>query len=156
ATPLPALDAGSAFRDEVRALIARTGDDEIADAMAGRGWFGMGWPASAGGRDASLGDQVTLHEEIAYARAPVVLQLGSVMLPGTSIRRPGPAEQKETFLPLTRAGKLRFCLGYSEPEAGSDLASLTTRADRDGDGWVINGQKLWTTGGHRASHVWLA
>jgi alkylation response protein AidB-like acyl-CoA dehydrogenase len=67
----------------------------------------------------------------------------------------GPAGQKAAFLPLIRAGRLRFCLGYSKPEAGSDLASPQTKAERDGDDWVINGQKLWTTGGHLASHVWL-
>ncbi|MEU7874483.1 acyl-CoA dehydrogenase family protein [Dactylosporangium sp. NPDC049140] len=158
-SPLPAFDAGEVgerFRREVRDVIAACDDATIADEMAGRGWFGMGWPETAGGRNASLAEQVVLHEEITYARAPVVLQLGSVMLLGGSILRHGSAEQQETFLPLIRAGKLRFCLGYSEPEAGSDLASLKTRADRDGDGWVVNGQKLWTTGGHRASHVWLA
>ena len=130
--------------------------ETLIPAMAERGWFGFGWPAEAGGRGASLAEQVVLHEEVTYARAPVTIQLGSVMLLGNSILRHGTAEQKAAFLPLIRAGKLRFCLGYSEPEAGSDLASLRTRADRDGDGWVINGQKLWTTGGHLASHVWLA
>ncbi|WP_426502285.1 acyl-CoA dehydrogenase family protein [Dactylosporangium sp. McL0621] len=153
---LPALDADEPFRHEVRALIAASDDGTVADAMAARGWFGMGWPEQAGGRNASLAEQVVLHEEITYARAPVTLQLGSVMLLGGSILRHGSAEQQQTFLPLIRAGKLRFCLGYSEPEAGSDLASLRTRAERDGDGWVVNGQKLWTTGGHEASHVWLA
>jgi alkylation response protein AidB-like acyl-CoA dehydrogenase len=78
------------------------------------------------------------------------------MLLGNSILRHGTAAQQAAFLPLIRAGKMRFCLGYSEPEAGSDLASLRTRAQRDGAGWLINGQKLWTTGGHLASHVWLA
>ena len=99
-----------------------------------------------------------LQEEVTYARAPVRTQLSSVMLLGNSILRHGTARQQAAFLPLIRAGRLHFCLGYSEPEAGSDLASLKTRAQRSGDdgGWVINGQKLWTTGGHLASHVWLA
>jgi alkylation response protein AidB-like acyl-CoA dehydrogenase len=78
------------------------------------------------------------------------------MLLGNSILKHGSPEQKEKFLPLIRRGELAFCLGYSEPEAGSDLASLKTRAVRDGDSWVINGQKLWTTGGHTADWVWLA
>jgi len=164
-TTLPQLDlgaAGESFRRDVhdfldaRETAAGFDADELVAAMAERGWFGLGWPTSAGGRGASLAEQVALHEEATYRRAPVILQLGSVMLMGNSILRHGTAEQQAAFLPIIRAGRLRFCLGYSEPEAGSDLASLKTRADRDGDGWVINGQKLWTTGGHLASHVWLA
>jgi alkylation response protein AidB-like acyl-CoA dehydrogenase len=179
---LPAFDlgpAGEAFRQEVRGFLgahARPPDqahapvraagspgagpapdpDVLVRAMAERGWFGLGWPASAGGRDATLAEQVALHEELTYSRAPVQAQLNAVTLLGSSILRHGTEEQKAAFLPLIRAGQLRFCLGYSEPEAGSDLASLRTRADRDGSGWVINGQKLWTTRGHVASHVWLA
>lgn len=163
---LPAFDlgpVGETFRAEVRAFLAGQADaagefdpEVLVPAMAERGWFGFGWPASAGGRDASLAEQVVLHEEITYARAPALIQLGSVMLLGNSILRHGTAGQQAAFLPLIREGKLRFCLGYSEPEAGSDLASLKTRAERDGGDWVINGQKLWTTGGHLASHVWLA
>ena len=158
---LPAFDlgpAGESFRIEVREFLAATPHDPavMIPAMAERGWFGFGWPAEAGGRDASLAEQVVLNEEMMYARAPVTIQIGAVMLLGNSILRHGTRAQQETFLPLIRAGKLHFCLGYSEPEAGSDLASLRTRADRDGDDWVINGQKLWTTGGHLASHVWLA
>jgi len=167
---LPSFDlgpVGKSFRREVRDFLAAQAApaaggtsgfdaDALVAAMAERGWFGFGWPESAGGRNASLAEQVVLNEEVTYARAPVTIQLGSVMLLGNSILRHGSAEQQAAFLPLIRAGQLRFCLGYSEPEAGSDLASLVTRADRDGDGWVINGQKLWTTGGHQASHVWLA
>jgi alkylation response protein AidB-like acyl-CoA dehydrogenase len=166
-TSLPAFDlgpAGEAFRQEVRAFLASAapgGDtafdpDLLVPAMAERGWFGLGWPAPAGGRGASLAEQVALQEELTYSRAPVQTQLSAVTLLGNSILRHGTDEQKTAFLPLIRAGQLRFCLGYSEPEAGSDLASLRTRADRSGDGWVINGQKLWTTHGHLASHVWLA
>ncbi|CAL9374507.1 acyl-CoA dehydrogenase family protein [Streptomyces sp. enrichment culture] len=73
-----------------------------------------------------------------------------------SLLRHGTQEQKDTFLSLIHKGKLAFCLGYSEPEAGSDLASLRTRAVRGGDHWVINGQKLWPTGGHGSDWVWLA
>jgi alkylation response protein AidB-like acyl-CoA dehydrogenase len=158
---LPAFDfgaAGESFRGELREFLAATPSDPavLVPAMASRGWFGFGWPAAHGGRDASLAEQVVLYEECMYARAPVTIQLASVMLLGNSILRHGTAAQRDAFLPLIRDGKLHFCLGYSEPEAGSDLASLRTKAERDGDGWVVNGQKLWTTGGHLASHVWLA
>ena len=166
AASLPAFDlgpAGEAFRAEVQEFLAATPHDPavLVPAMAERGWFGFGWPAEHGGRNASLAEQVALNDEVMYARAPVTIQLGSVMLLGNSILRHGTAAQQAAFLPLIRAGKLHFCLGYSEPEAGSDLASLRTKAERDdsasqGGGWVINGQKLWTTGGHIASHVWLA
>jgi alkylation response protein AidB-like acyl-CoA dehydrogenase len=161
--PLGLGPTGERFRAEVREFLATTeaDPDVMVPAMAERGWFGFGWPAEHGGRDASLAEQVVLNEEVTYARAPGSIQLGAVMLLGNSILRHGTAAQRETFLPLIRAGKMRFCLGYSEPEAGSDLASLRTRAQRDDSpghdgGWVINGQKLWTTGGHLASHVWLA
>jgi alkylation response protein AidB-like acyl-CoA dehydrogenase len=168
AASLPAFDlgpTGESFRAEIRAFLAAQADPDgrfdqatLIPAMAERGWFGFGWPPEAGGRNASLAEQVVLQEEAIYARAPVRLQLSSVVLLGNSILRHGTAQQQAAFLPLIRAGQLHFCLGYSEPEAGSDLASLKTRAERsaaDG-GWVINGQKMWTTGGHLASHVWLA
>ena len=165
---LPAFDLGpngESFRAELRAFLAaqarpdgRFDQATLIPAMAERGWFGFGWPPEAGGRNASLAEQVVLQEEATYARAPVRTQLSSVTLLGNSILRHGSARQQAAFLPLIRAGRLHFCLGYSEPEAGSDLASLKTRAQRSGDDgdWLINGQKLWTTGGHLASHVWLA
>src|SRR3546814_14793683 len=65
-------------------------------------------------------------------------------------------EQKQRFFPIIRAGQLKYCLGYSEPEVGSDLASVATRAVRSGDEWVINGQKIWTTNAHTAKYIWLA
>ncbi|MDQ0382778.1 acyl-CoA dehydrogenase family protein [Amycolatopsis thermophila] len=164
--PFRAGDVGEAFRTEVRALFAEHAekssrsnmdvDHELVRAVADRGWFGFAWPAEYGGRDATLAEQVVLNEEAAYSGAPVTRALSAVMLLGNSILKHGSPEQKDRFLPLIRRGELAFCLGYSEPEAGSDLASLKTRAVRDGDGWVINGQKLWTTGGHTADWVWLA
>jgi alkylation response protein AidB-like acyl-CoA dehydrogenase len=168
-TSLPAFSAGEtgeAFRREVRDLFAdytdrcsRTTmvqDPELTGAVAERGWLGFGWPEEYGGRNAGLAEQVVLNEETAYHGAPISKALGAVMLLGNSILKHGSQEQKERFLPLIRRGELAFCLGYSEPEAGSDLASLKTRAVRDGDEWVINGQKLWTTGGHTSDWVWLA
>lgn len=166
---LPVADlgeTGEAFRAEVRALFDtfadRLGgstmdlDRELVKAVADRSWLGFAWPESAGGRGATLAEQVVLNEETAYRRAPISKALGAVMLLGNSILKHGTQEQQNTFLPLIRRGELSFCLGYSEPEAGSDLASLRTRAVRDEDHWVINGQKLWTTGGHTSDWVWLA
>ena len=167
---LPAADlgeTGEAFRAEYLQFIAEHGardkaptpmrvDAEITRAMADNGWLGFGWPPEYGGRNASLAEQVVLNEEATYNRVGATKALGSVMLLGTSILRHGSEEQKGKFLPIIRAGEMNFCLGYSEPEAGSDLASLRTRAVRDGDEWVINGQKLWTTGAHVSDWVWLA
>jgi alkylation response protein AidB-like acyl-CoA dehydrogenase len=131
-------------------------DAEIVRAIAEEGWLGFGWPPEHGGRKASLAEQVVLNEEATYNRVGATKALGSVMLLGSSILRHGSEEQKQKFLPIIRAGEMNFCLGYSEPEAGSDLASLRTRAVRDGDEWVIDGQKLWTTGAHVSDWVWLA
>lgn len=167
---LPAADLGEIgerFRAEYLQFIADRGvggkaptpmhdDPDAIRGMADNGWFGFGWPPEYGGRNASLAEQVVLNEETTYRRVGATKPLGSVMLLGASILRHGSEEQKQKFLPIIRAGEMNFCLGYSEPEAGSDLASLRTRAVRDGDDWVINGQKLWTTGAHVADWVWLA
>jgi alkylation response protein AidB-like acyl-CoA dehydrogenase len=158
---LPAFDLGEtaeAFRSEVRGLLAQhDGDVEgLRFAMSERGWFALGWPRSEGGLEASVEEQVVLNEEMKYARGPVDRAMSATMLLGHSIVRHGTPGQKAEFLPLIREGRLAFCLGYSEPEAGSDLASLRTRAVRDGESWVINGQKSWTTRANTASHVWLA
>lgn len=150
------------FRAEVRDLLARHATESGYDVEALRqemddqALFALGWPAEHGGRPASVEEQVVLHEEMKYAGGPVDRAMSATMLIGHSLLRHGTQEQKAQFLPLLHAGRMAFCLGYSEPEAGSDLASLRTRAVRDGDEWVIDGQKLWTTRAHTASHVWLA
>jgi len=170
--PVSADADGERFRAELLALLDEhaTGDSgqpfgdgtALRDAMAGRGYFGMGWPPAHGGRDAGVAEQVVLNEEVQYRRAPVRDALSTVMLLGNSILRHGTEAQKAAFLPRIRRGEIRFCLGYSEPETGSDLASLRTRAVRvEGSGqlgadWVINGQKSWTTNAHVATYVWLA
>ncbi|SBS79091.1 Acyl-CoA dehydrogenase FadE6 [uncultured Mycobacterium sp.] len=131
-------------------------DAGIVAAMAERGWFGFAWPAEYGGRGASLAEEVVLNEEATYHRIGATKPLASVMLLGSSILRHGSEAQKNEFLPIIAAGEMNFCLGYSESEAGSDLASVRTTAVQDGDGWVINGQKMWGTGAHQADWVWLA
>ncbi|WGL54008.1 acyl-CoA dehydrogenase family protein [Nocardioides sp. BP30] len=161
-----ALDAtAEAFRSEVRTVIDGLRgpggrDDFDADAAVAafvdKGWYGFGWPEEYGGRRASLSEQVVLHDEMAYSRVPAKWQLSSVMLIGAAIMRFGTEEQKAHYLPMIRRGELRHCLGYSEPDVGSDLASLKTKAVREGDEWVINGQKVWTTRAQMADYVWLA
>ena len=162
---LPALDLGpraEAFRAEIHEMLDRHRVDGQIDPeslrreMAERGLFAAGWPTSEGGLECSTEEQVVLHEELKYAGGPVDRAMSATLLIGHSLLRHGTPEQKATFLPLLREGKLAFCLGYSEPEAGSDLASLRTRAVRDGDSWIIDGQKTWTTRAHTASHIWLA
>jgi alkylation response protein AidB-like acyl-CoA dehydrogenase len=159
---LPRLELGETaerFRTELSTFLDTRGpledDPDLADALAARGYLGMAWPPRHGGRDASVEELTVLHEELRYRGAKPSL-LAAAELIGNAIVRHGTEEQQERFLPLIAAGRLPFYLGYSEPEVGSDLANLRTRAVRDGDQWVINGQKMWGTGAHVAEYCWLA
>ena len=162
--PLVFDAASEDFRTEVRAVIdgldANDGSEldrhRSVQSLVDRGWLGFGWPEEYGGRAASVAEQLVLNEELTYHRVPVEIELASVLLLGGSILRHGSADQRARFLPLVREGRLRFCLGYSEPETGSDLASLRTKAVVDGDTWVVTGQKIWTTRAEQADYLWLA
>jgi len=118
------------------------------------GWLALSWPREYGGRGASLLDQLIFTDEAAIAGVPVpFLTINTV---GPTIMRFGTPEQKADYLPRIAAGEIHFSIGYSEPEAGTDLAALRTRAVRDGDCYVINGQKMWTSLIQYADYVWLA
>lgn len=119
-----------------------------------RGWLRMCWPTEYGGEAKSPWFQYILFAELHSAGVPY--SLGTAGMIGPAIMTFGTEDQKTKFLPGIWSGEMRCALGYSEPNAGSDLASLRTRAVRDGDDWVINGQKLWTSGAHVSTHVWLA
>jgi len=122
--------------------------------MAADGWLGIGWPKEYGGQGRGYIDQFIFFDESMRAGAPVpMLTINSV---APTIMKYGSAEQKDFFLPKILAGEIHFCIGYTEPDAGTDLASLKTRADRDGDEWVINGQKIFTSLATDADYVWLA
>ncbi len=118
--------------------------------LAAAGWTCLGWPEQYGGRDATLRQQVIFHEEYAKADAPSrVSHLGEELL-GPTLLAFGTEAQKKRFLPGIKTVTELWCQGYSEPGAGSDLAAVTTSARRDGDGWTINGQKIWTSLAHVA------
>jgi alkylation response protein AidB-like acyl-CoA dehydrogenase len=146
---------------EIRASLA-AGDEDYGDGDAYRqvvrqlgrdGWLTLAWPAGYGGRDGSMLDQL-IFTDAAAAGVPVpFLTLNTV---GPTIMRYGTPEQKERYLPRIAAGELHFSIGYSEPEAGTDLAALRTRAVRDGDSYIIDGQKMWTSLIRHADYVWLA
>ena len=122
--------------------------------MGADGWLGIGWPAEWGGQDRSMLEQLVFMDEANLVGAPVpFLTINTV---GPTLMQYGTQEQRERFLPKILAGELHFSIGYSEPGAGTDLASLTTRAVRDGDEYVINGQKMWTSLIQYADYVWLA
>ena len=126
----------------------------IVRQMGKDGWLGIGWPKEWGGQSRSMIDQLIFTDEASVAGAPVpFLTINTV---GPTLMQYGTDEQRERFVPKILAGEMHFSIGYSEPGAGTDLASLTTRAVRDGDEYVINGQKMWTSLIMYADYVWLA
>jgi alkylation response protein AidB-like acyl-CoA dehydrogenase len=117
--------------------------------LAAKGWLTMGWPKSFGGADASYMTQTVYMEEMSSAGAPGAYDQG-VWLAGPALMMHGTKEQQDRWLPAMRTADVHWCQLFSEPGAGSDLASLQTRAVRDGDEYVINGQKIWTSGAQHA------
>ncbi|MHB1486008.1 MAG: acyl-CoA dehydrogenase family protein [Acidimicrobiales bacterium] len=122
--------------------------------MGRDGWLGIGWPTEYGGQGRSAIEQFIFFDESMRAGAPVpMLTVNTV---GPTIMNYGTPEQKDFFLPKILAGEIHFCIGYTEPEAGTDLAALRTRAVADGDEYIINGQKIFTSLAGDADYVWLA
>ena len=168
----------AAFRSEVRSFIqqnlpARWRDTEESEevgvgpdseredfmrqwrkALAAHGWIAPHWPKEYGGAGMTPGEQFIFNEEMAEARAPLVGGSGLSLI-GPILILYGTDEQKAEHLPKITSGEVTWCQGYSEPGAGSDLASLQTRAVRDGDDYVINGQKIWSSGAHRADWMFM-
>src|SRR3954471_9516566 len=122
--------------------------------MAADGWLGIGWLKGYGAPGRGVTDQFIFFDESMRAGAPVpMLTINSV---APTIMRYGSQEQKDFFLPKILEGEIHFCIGYTEPDSGTDLASLRTRAERDGDEYVINGQKIFTSLATDSDYVWLA
>ena len=146
---------------ELREEMRRISNEEVGpharifqERLREKGWWGLTWPKEYGGMEKSAVDLFLFIEEMTLAGAPYLsLTYTSV---GPTILRIGTEEQKQEWLPRITSGELEFALGYSEAEAGSDLASLKTRAEADGDELVVNGQKMWNTGAHAATHEWMA
>ncbi|MEU9986831.1 acyl-CoA dehydrogenase family protein [Streptomyces sp. NPDC048045] len=127
---------------------------ETVRRLGADGWLGVGWPKEYGGRGMTAMEQFIFFDEAAQAGAPLPLMALNTV--GPTLMRFGTEEQKAYFLPRILSGEIDFAIGYSEPEAGTDLAALKTRAVREGDEYVVNGQKIWTTNGDTADWVWLA
>src|ERR1700751_5418463 len=149
------------FRDELRAWLALNRPGGVPDDDGGDrygwlrdwqrrlhegGWAGVDWPVEYGGRGATLTQSAIFFEELARARAPLPVNVLGLLLGGPTLMRWGTAEQKEGFRPPILSAEEIWCQGFSEPDAGSDLASLKTRAVKNGDGWLVTGQKVWTSG----------
>lgn len=133
------------------------GGPEVRDcvrALAAAGLLGVGWPKEYGGRGFSAMEQFIFSEEARRVNAPIPLVTLNTV--GPTLMQCGTEEQKRRFLPAILDGSVEFAIGYSEPGAGSDLASLRTTAVRDGDHYVINGQKMFTSGAAYADYIWLA
>ena len=133
---------------------ARAGQKEWRDKLSAKGWVAPAWPKEYGGADLSVMEQFIMNEEFAEARAMNVGGMGTSMI-GPTIIIHGNEDQKKEHLGAILRGEVQWCQGYSEPGSGSDLASLQTRAVRDGDDFVINGQKIWTSGAHNADWMFM-
>jgi alkylation response protein AidB-like acyl-CoA dehydrogenase len=123
------------------------------DRLGENGWIAPAWPKQYGGADMSVLEQFVLSQELTEAGAPTSRQM--LNLVGPTIMLHGSDEQKAEHLPPMLRGEVAWCQGFSEPGSGSDLASLQTRATRDGDDYVVNGQKIWTSGAHRADWIFM-
>ena len=123
--------------------------------LAQRRWLALPWPREYGGLGATVMQQVIYNEEMAFTGAPTGFNMGVAWV-GPSLMIYGTDDQKKQFLPRITGLEDVWCTLYSEPASGSDLAALQTRAVRDGDEWVVNGQKIWTSGAHRSNWGWLA
>jgi 3-oxocholest-4-en-26-oyl-CoA dehydrogenase alpha subunit len=168
---LELTDEQRALRDELRAYFAAMLPDEVRYALGAPGeggdlyrelirkqgadgWLGIGWPVEYGGQGRPATDQFIFYDEAQRAGAPMpMVTLNTV---GPMLMKYGSEEQKAYFLPRILAGDVMVAIGYSEPEAGTDLASLRTRAMRDGEQYVINGSKVFTSAAHEAEWIWLA
>ncbi|MCA9829304.1 MAG: acyl-CoA dehydrogenase family protein [Dehalococcoidia bacterium] len=164
----------ASFRDEVRDWInndlsaeEREFDDfgmspddsyqrvlAVRKKLSAKGWAAPAWPKEYGGMGASVRQQAVFNEELSYNRVPGPDFIG-INYVGPTLMLYGTPEQKSRFLPKILSGDEKWCQGYSEPGSGSDLASLQTRAVLDGDEFVVNGQKIWTSGAHRADWIFL-
>ena len=164
-------DSQRALRDEVRALMQEIVTDELREELhhqegggplyhqamqrlGSAGWLGVGWPKVYGGQERSPIEEFIFFDEVHRSGFPIpLLTLCTV---GPTLIRFGTEAQKSELLPRILQGKLHFSIGYSEPSAGTDLASLKTQAVRDGDDYVINGQKIWISLADHADYLWLA
>ena len=145
--------------EEVRARLGGAGEGgptyrEVVRRMGADGWLGIGWPKAYGGQGRPATDQFIFFDEVQRAGAP--FPFVTINTVGPTIMAFGSEEQKQFFLPAILAGELHFAIGYTEPEAGTDLASLRTRAERDGDEYVINGNKIFTSQANDSDYIWLA
>jgi alkylation response protein AidB-like acyl-CoA dehydrogenase len=167
-------DEQKAFQQEVRDFLRENHDPDVMDPtregmaqlvdsperrafmkkLSERGWVGMSWPSEYGGRDMPGMYEYLLNEELAAAGAPLIGK--GVGIVGKTIIRHGNERLKKEFLPKILHAEIEFAIGYTEPDAGSDLASMKTKAVKEGDGWRINGQKRFTTSAHFADWYWLA
>jgi alkylation response protein AidB-like acyl-CoA dehydrogenase len=149
--PVGWADAGFEMSPEERKAF----NDQWPKKLFGGGWICATWPKEYGGKGLTTMQGVVLAEEFAKVKAPMRADFFGDTLVGPTILQWGTEEQKREFLPRILNGSVRWCQGFSEPNSGSDLASLKTTAVLDGDEWVINGQKVWTTGGHHADYCFL-
>ena len=145
--------------DEVRAGLVEGGEggdawSQVVRQVGKDGWLGIGWPTEFGGQGRPATDQFIFFDETRRAGAP--FPFVTINTVGPTIMRYGTEEQKSFFLPKILAGELNFAIGYTEPAAGTDLASLRTKAVRDGEQYVVNGAKIFTSGADQADYVWLA
>jgi alkylation response protein AidB-like acyl-CoA dehydrogenase len=161
--------AEEGFRDELRGWLEAnhpgeepTGDEAAFEFRRGwqrklndAGWAGISWPQEYGGRGASLIEQAIFNEEMVRARTPQMANVLALAMGGPTVIAHGTEEQRRRYLPPILSAAEIWCQGFSEPDSGSDLASLKTRAVRDGDEWVVTGQKVWTTFAHHAKWCML-